>query len=277
MDKKQFHQELKHIYSHTKRGKFDSSFKDISDAFIFNVIGKSSGGWDESVATQSIRFAEHILGAQPKATQNAILVKPADAEAELGRFLADRDCSYSHIPESSVQTPDGYITGFGSKYLCEVKSPILMFDHKAAPFGYKFSTTHNKILVAIHSAKKQLRKLDPKHLLPHILVYTSPHPQLDYSNLVHAMSGYIAMQDGTITTDLRDTEIFKNTKNIIQDIDLYAWFQIGGGGKFIRVNYFSNHKSIHAKTIEDLVAGLKSIPVSSMDGYNTIQEILGKK
>ena len=276
MDKKQFHQKLKHIYSHTKRSKYGSSFEDISDALISDVIGKSSGGWDESIAAQTLGFAEHIFGAQPEATQNAMLVKPKDAEAALEHFLAGRDYAYSHIPESSEQTPDGYIEGFGGKYICEVKSPILMFDHEAAPFGYKFSTTHNKILDAIHNAKKQLGKLDSEHSLPHILVYTSAHPQLDYSSFVNAVRGFVATQDGTITTDLRNTAIFKNTESIIQDGDLYIWFQVGGGGKIFQASYFSNQKSIHTKAIEDLISGLKSTPLSSMDNHGTIQAILGK-
>jgi hypothetical protein len=158
MDKKQFHQKLKHIYSHTKRGKHDSPYEAFRDMFDTQVVAKSGGGWDESIAAQTLAMAEHILGAQPEATRNAMLVKPKDAEAALEQFLADRDYTYSHIPESSEQTPDGYIEGSGCKYICEVKSPILMFDHDAAPFGYKFSTTHSKVLDAIHNAKKQLDK-----------------------------------------------------------------------------------------------------------------------
>ena len=277
MDKKQFYQKLKHIYSHTKRGKYDSSFEDISNTMISDVIGKSNGGWDESIAVQALGFAEHIFGAQPEATQNAMLVKPKVAELELERFLAGRDYSYSHIPESNEQTPDGYIEGSSGKYLCEVKSPILMFDHDAAPFGYKFSTIHNKILDAIHKAKKQLEKLDPEHSLPHILVYTSAHPQLNYSSFVNAVRGFITLQDGTTTTDLRDTAIFKNTQSIVQDIDLYIWFQVGGGMKFSQACYFSNHESIHTKAIDELISMLKSTPLSSMDNHGNIQAILGKE
>lgn len=277
MDKKQFHQKLKHMYSHTKRGKHDSPYEAFRDMFVTQVVAKSGGGWDESIAAQTLAMAEHILGAQPEATQNAMLVKPKDAEVALEQFLADRDYTYSHIPESSEQTPDGYIEGIGGKYLCEVKSPILMFDHDAAPFGYKFSTIQNKILDAIHNAKKQLEKLDAGHSLPHILVYTSAHPQLNYSSFVNAVRGFIATQDGTIMTDLRDTGTFKNTQSIIQDIDLYVWFQIGGGGEFFQASYFSNRDSPHAKAVDELVTMLKSTPVSSMDNHVTIQVILGRQ
>lgn len=277
MDKRQFHQKLKHIYSHTKRGKHDSPYEAFRDMFDTQVVAKSRGGWDESIAAQTLAMAEHILGAQPEATRNAMLVKPKDAEAALEQFLADRDYTYSHIPESSEQTPDGYIEGFGRKYICEVKSPILKFDHAAAPFGYKFSTIHSKVLDAIHNANKQLGRLDPEHTLPHILVYTSAHPQLNHTSFVNAIRGYIALQDGTITTDLRNTDIFKSTEGILEDIDLYIWFQIGGGMKFFQASYFSNHESIHAKAIDDLVTSLKSTPVSSMDSHGTLQAILGRQ
>lgn len=152
-----------------------------------------------------------------------------------------------------------------------------MFDHDAAPFGYKFSTTHSKILDAIHNAKKQLKKLDPEHALPHILVYTSAHPQLNYSSFVNAIRGYIALQDGTITTDLRDTAIYKNTKGIVQDIDLYIWFQVGGSKEFFQATYFGNQESVHAEAIDDLLGRLKSVPLSSMDNHATIQAILGRR
>lgn len=277
MDKKQFHQKLKQVYSHTKRGKHDSPYEAFRDMFVTQVVAKSGGGWDESIAAQTLAMAEHILGAQPEATRNAMLVKPKDAEAALEQFLADRDYTYSHIPESSEQTPDGYIEGSGCKYICEVKSPILMFDHDAAPFGYKFSTTHNKILDAIHNANKQLGRLDPEHSLPHILVYTSAHPQLNHTSFVNAIRGYIALQDGTITTDLRNTDIFKSTEGILEDIDLYIWLQIGGGMKFFQASYFSNHESTHAKAIDDLVTSLKSTPVSSMDNRGILQAIIGRQ
>ncbi len=273
MNKSQFYKRLKHIYSHTKRSPGDSSLEDISNALINDTIGKSNGGWDESIADENMRFAEHVFQLQPEATHIAAQVKSRDAEAELERFLKNQRYTYTHIPESSDQTPDGYIEGFGCKYLCEVKSPVLQFDHKAAPFGYKFSTTHSKILDAIHKAKKQLEKLDPEHTLPHILIYTSAHSQLNWSNFLNSIRGYVAMQDGTITTDLRNTSVFKNTDGIIEDIDLYIWCQVDTGKKFHQVSYFINQNSAHVESIDDLVDHLRSSPVSFMDNIATIQAI----
>lgn len=146
-----------------------------------------------------------------------------------------------------------------------------MFDHGDAPFGYKFSTTHRKILDAIHQAKNQLDTLDPSHSLPHILVYTSAHPQLDYHNFISAVRGYEAAQDGMITTDLRETSIYKNTHHIIENVDLYIWLRIFSEGA-LRVSYFCNTVSLHKDKIDLLIERLNSKPVSSMDVHLNLQD-----
>ncbi len=273
MDKKQFIARLRHVYHNTKRQPGDSSLNDLRDAFLQEVIAKSNGGWDDTVALQVMGFVEHLFNVQPEATRTAQRITSDDAEATLERFLLDRDYSYEHIPESKDQSPDGYIGGYGHKYLCELKSPVLMFDHNAAPFGYKFSTTHRKILDAIHQAKSQLDTLDPSHSLPHILVYTSAHPQFDYHNFISAVRGYEAAQDGTITTDLRSTNIFKNTQPIIEDIDLYIWLRITSKG-VLRVSYFCNSASLYKDEIDQLIEQLKSKPVSSMDVHVNLQDFM---
>ena len=275
MDKKLFIEYLKRMYHHTRRGEHDSSFEDICSVFIMDVTGKSNGGWDESVATQAIAFAEHIFEVQPEATQAASRVSSHDVEAELEKFLTNRGLNYTHIPESRTQSPDGYIEGLGTKYISEIKSPILQFDHSAAPYGYKHSTTHSKLLDAIHKARRQLNTLDPKHTLPHILVYTSAHPQLSYSNFINAIRGYIANNDGTMLTDLRNTDIFKKTEGIIDDIDLYIWFQVNGNKQFYQVTYFGNQNSSYTQAIDDLISYLQVTPVSTMDGRTTIDSVRG--
>lgn len=272
MDKKQFISRLKYIYHHTKRQSGDSSFTDIRDAFLREVIAKSSGGWDESVAAQTMGVVEHIFKVQPEATQLAQLITSDDAEATLEHFLVDRGYTYEHIPESKDQSPDGYIEGRGDKYLCELKSPVLMYDHDATPFGYKFTTKHRKILDAIHQARAQFEALDPDHSLPHILAYTSAHPQLDYHNFISAVRGYEATRDGTITTDLRNTNVFKNTQPIIKSIDLYIWLRITSIG-VLRVSYFANLESVHKDAVGRLVKHLKVKPLSNMDVHTTLNDL----
>lgn len=273
MDEKLFIEHLKRMYHYTRRGEHDSSFEDICSWFIMDVTGKSNGGWDESVAAQAIAFAEHIFEVQPEATRAAAQVSSHDAEAELERFLTNRGLNYTHIPESQTQSPDGYVEGLGTKYISEIKSPILQFDHNATPYGYKHSTTHSKLLDAVHKARRQLNTLDPKHKLPHILVYTSAHPQLNCSNFINAIRGYIANSDGTMLTDLRNMDIFKKTEGIIDDIDLYVWFQVNGNKQFSQVTYFSNQNSSYTQAIGDLISYLQVTPVSTMDGQTTTNSI----
>lgn len=270
MNKKQFITRLNHIYHNTKRQPGDSSPIDLRDAFLQEVIAKSNGGWDESVAIQTMQFVECIFNVQPEAVQAARRITSDDAEMMLKDFLTDRGYSYEHMPESKDQSPDGYIDGFGRKYACEIKSPFLMFDHSQAPFGYKHSTTHNKILDAIHKAKKQLETPDPDHALPHILIYTSAHMQLSSTNFRDAIRGYIAMQDGTIMTDLRDRDIYQNTKGIFEAIDLYIWLQLGGGG-FHQATYFYNENSKHKSAIQELVNKLRTKDVQNGSASISIQ------
>lgn len=277
MNRKQFYKQLKQIYYQTKRGIYDSSFEDISRSFIRDIEGKSNGGWDESIAEETMRSAEHIFRIQPEATQQAKTVTPSDAESALKEFLVERNYNYTHIPESDKQTPDGHIEGHGHKYICEIKSPLLMFDHKAAPFGYKHTTTHRKILDAIHTAKKQLEKLDPEYSLPHILIYTSAHSQLNHTNFIDTIRGYTALRNGDIMTDLRGTDIFKTTEPILDDIDLYIWFQVNSSKQFNQVSYFNNQHSPHAGSIDKFVDQLKSISLSSIDNHASCQFVTGKE
>ena len=275
MDKKEFISKLKDIYHHTKRGKYDASYDEFRDMLTSDVVSKSNGGWDGSIALEAMRFAEYIFKVQPEATLQALRTTSADAEAVFGQYLTERAFNYKHIPESEDQSPDGYIGGFNDKYLCELKSPVLMFDHDAAPFGYKFSTIHNKILGAIHKAKTQLETLDPDHMIPHILIYSSAHPQLDCNNFIDAIRGYVANQDGTITTDLRDTEVFKTTKPIITALDLYIWLRISRQGA-LRVCYFVNSDSIHINAFNRLVDNLKTKPLSAMDIHTNLQDVMDR-
>jgi len=273
VDKKQFISRFKKIYNSTKRGPHDSPYKSLLNMFLGKVIAKSNAEWDENVAQQVMSYVEHVFNYQPEETQSAKRFTSDNAETKLAEFLQERGYSYTHIPESHERSPDGYIEGSDSKYICELKSPILMFDHNEAPFGYKHSTTHRKILDAIHEGKKQLEKLDPDHSLPHILIYTSAHPQLNYTNFRDAIRGYLAMQDGAIMTDLRDREIYLNTRDIIEDIDLYIWMQMGANA-FHQVAYFCNSNSKHKNLIHKLVRKLESESVKNGSTAVSLQSLL---
>jgi hypothetical protein len=266
MDESQFHKRIKQILASTKRGKYDSPPAEIHDAFHNDVLGRSGGTWDEAIAAQEIHQIEQIFGVQPQAVTEARSVKEADVIGTLIQFLQEREYTYTPIEVGAAKTPDGYIDGYGKKYLCEVKSPELKFDHSAAPFGYKFATSHRTILDFIHTATKQFESQDTGHELPHILIYTSAHPQLHWKSFLDAIQGGVADQKGQRSPDLSTTPVYESTLPLLANIDLYVWFQVSGtGDKFYQVSYFVNQKSKFSKECVELINNLSLIKVSSMD------------
>lgn len=110
MNKKQFIQQFRDIYYHTKRDKHDTPFEQFSDALMNDVIGKSNGGWDETIALEQMGFIEYLFNYQPETVRLAQQVKSDDVEYELINFLNARGYEYEHIPESKNKTPDGIIS-----------------------------------------------------------------------------------------------------------------------------------------------------------------------
>jgi hypothetical protein len=271
MNEDQFRKRIKQIFAGIKRGEHDSSPAEIHYAFHANVLGRSGGAWDEAIALQEVQQIEQMFGVQPEAVTEAVLVKEADVIAALMQFLKEREYTYTPIQVSSTKTPDGCIDGSGKKYLCEVKSPELKFDHSAAPFGYKFATSHRKILDFIHTAIKQFKSQDTKHELPHILIYTSAHPLLHWKSFLDAIQGGVVDQKGNRSPDLSNTHVYKSTLPLITDIDLYIWFQVGTTNKnFNQVSYFINETSEHRGECIELVGNLSRTKVSSMNMDNII-------
>ena len=268
MNEDQFHKRIKQILASIRRGKYDSSPAEIHEAFHNDVLGKSGGTWDEAVATREMQQIEWAFNVQPEAVRAAASVKEADVIDILVKFLEERGYRYTPIKEGATKTPEAYIEGFDKKYLCEVKSPELKFDHSATPFGYKFATAHRKILDFIHTAIKQFDSQDPEHQLPRILIYTSAHPQLHWKSFTDAIQGGVIDQKGDRLPDFSKTPIYKSTLPLVSNIDLYIWFQVSGAGRFNRVSYLINESSDHVDNCIDLVQNLSTIKLSSMD--NTI-------
>ncbi len=266
MNEDQFHKRIKQILASTKRGKHDSPPVKIHEAFHNDVLGRSSGTWDEGIAAQEIQIIEQIFRVQPEAVTEASEVKEADVIGALIQFLKEREHSYTPIKVGTTKTPEGYIDGLGKRYLCEVKSPELKFDHSAAPFGYKFATSHRKILDFIHTAIKQFKSQDSGHKLPHILIYTSAHPQLHWKSFLDSIQGGVVNQKGHRSPDFSNTQVYKSTLPLIMDVDLYVWFQVGTSSKnFNQVSYFINETSKHRHECIDLVSSLSRTRLSSMD------------
>lgn len=271
MNEQQFHKRIKQILSSTKRGKHDSSPAEIHEAFHNDVLGKGGGVWNAEIAAQEMQQIEWAFNVQPETVVIAASVKESDVIAILIKFLEERGYTYTPIKVGATKTPEGYIEGAGKKYLCEVKSPELKFDQNAAPFGYKYATAHRKILSFIHTAIKQFRSQDPKHLLPRILVFTSAHPQLHQKSFTDAIQGGVIDQNGDRSPDFSKTPAYLSTLPLLPTIDLYIWFQVSGdGSKFYQVSYFSNERSEYIDECNELIALLSKLKISGMDNIQTL-------
>ena len=272
MNEDQFHKRIKQILSSTKRGKHDSSPAEIHEAFHNDVLGKSGGAWDETVAAKEIQQIERAFNVQPETVRKAASVKESGVIEALAGFLEERNYKYIPIEEGPTKTPEGFIDGSSKRYLCEVKSPELKFDHSASPFGYKFKTAHRKILDFIHTAIKQFESQDTKHELPHILLYTSAHPQLHWKSFTDAIQGGVVDQKGNRSPDFSNTPVYKSTLPLLSDIDLYIWFQVSEtGDKSYQVSYFINEKSKYRPSCVELVRNLSATELSSMDNMISLQ------
>jgi hypothetical protein len=271
MNEDQFHKRIKQILANIKRGQYDNSPDEFHEAFHNDVLGKSGGIWDETVAVEEMRQIEWVLNVQPEAVISAASVKEADVINVLEKFLEDRGYKYTHIKEGAQKTPEGYIDGYSKRYLCEVKSPELKFDHSIALFGYKFATSHRKILNFIHIAIKQFESYDTKHELPHILIYTSAHYQLHWKSFLDAIQGGVHDQQGKRSPDFSKTPVYTSTLPLLPEIDLYVWFQVSGtGDKFFHASYFVNKASIHKPDCIALVDSFLRTKLSSMDNVITL-------
>lgn len=271
MNENQFHKRIKQILSSTRRGKYDSSPAEIHEAFHNDVLGKSGGVWDEDIVAKEMQQIEWAFDVQPEEVRIAVSVKESDVISILVKFLEERGYRYTPIQVGKDKTPEGYIDDANKKYLCEVKSPELKFDQGAAPFGYKFATAHRKILSFIHTAIKQFKSQDAEHQLPHILIYTSAHPQLRWKSFTDAIHGGVVNQRGERSPDLSETPVYKSTLPLLSSIDLYIWFQVSGqGDKFYQVSYFLNEKSAHIEDCRKLVTRLSQSRVSEMDNVRSV-------
>ncbi len=82
-------------------------------------------------------------------------------------YLDERGYRAAKIPEATMRTPDLEVSGHGSAFLNEFKSPDLLLDQALGL--YKFTTTNSKLLQFIHTAIKQFKAFDPSHARPWVI------------------------------------------------------------------------------------------------------------
>ncbi len=194
---------------------------------------------------------------------------PSLTETQITKIVDDylKVCGYSlkRIPEGGNKTPDFEITKQSNEYVAELKSPELIFDEVTQLF--KFKTTHSKLLTFIRRARKQFISYDISHVKPRVLIFTSSHPQLNWTNLTDAMQGGVVFQ-GQTSPDFRETDAFKKAAPEMYDIDLYIWLQLSPEQKeAYQLTLLANDRSTHKSTIGKIVKDLYTHKLSSMDNF----------
>ncbi len=143
-------------------------------------------------------------------------------------YLAGRELVASTIPRDNTRqgnkTPDLQISFENSSFaIGEVKTPELTLDPIFKMYLWK--TTFYKIRKFVHKAYTQFEAFDKSHTMPRILFFTSNHPQLNWTNLIHSINGVVSYGETTIR-DFRDLNFLSDSNEELNQIDAIIWLQI---------------------------------------------------
>jgi hypothetical protein len=108
-------------------------------------------------------------------------------------------------------------------FYCEIKTP----EHKLNPLTnmYHWDTTFNKLRRFIHTARKQFEDFDHEHKYPWVVVFTSDHPQLNWTSFYHNVIGAVAY-NGKVIKNFRERSFVKNSDRDFLSLDMVIWFQV---------------------------------------------------
>jgi len=134
----------------------------------------------------------------------------------------------------------------GGFFFCEVKSPQLIYDEKSQ--CYKHSTTFSKIYDLLHKAGKQFLKVNSKHIVPNVLIWTSYHFQLNYSNFIECFKGYIEL-NGRPIRDFRNSAFNRKVLNDWKVIDMHIWLQCNENNEYYEEKIFFSNRSIMSNNL----------------------------
>lgn len=152
----------------------------------------------------------------------------------------------------------GDITGY-----CEIKTPAFILN----PITnlYQWDTTFYKLRRFLHTAKKQFDDYDPQHEKPWVIVFTSNHPQLNWTSFTHNVIGAVAF-NGKVIRDFRDKKFLPESNKDLLSIDMIVWFQINylDRRKVYQVKFFINKDRPLIDKVEKLSNRLKPEPESKI-------------
>ncbi len=173
------------------------------------------------------------------------------------KYLTDHGYLYKRLkPEQfpvGTKVPDFEVLIDGRKqFYCELKSPEL-HPHPVTNM-FHWSTTMSKLRDFMHTAVKQFVSVDPHHMIPWVLLFTSDHMLLNWTNMKDAINGKTQRGD-TLLNDFSTSRFVTNTQSDMQNIDLIIWCQINSEDKRIyQYVPFFNHDSEFinsARSIDD--------------------------
>lgn len=148
--------------------------------------------------------------------------------SSVSNYLAGHGCQVLRLSAKAlpvgIKCPDFQVLlNDGTSFYCEVKSPLLQANEITEMFHWTTSVT--KLRDLMHKAAEQFSDEDPKHESPWVLIFTSDHMQLNWSNLTHAYTGRVYYGDKTIV-DLTHLKRVQETVRDVEQIDLFVWLQM---------------------------------------------------
>ncbi len=131
--------------------------------------------------------------------------------------------NHKNLPDG-VKSPDLAISNNGElQFYCEVKTPELKL-HPVTGM-YHWDTTFYKLRRFIHGSVKQFKDVDPDHLYPRVVAFTSNHPQLNWTSFCHNVMGKVSYGE-TVIKNFRDKSFVSDSDKDLLEIDLFLWFQV---------------------------------------------------
>ncbi len=139
----------------------------------------------------------------------------------------------------------------GGFFYCEVKSPILKLDKDLN--CYKHSTTHSKLNDLLHKAVKQFKKVNLKHIVPKIIIWTSNNFQLNWSNFFDSYKGYISINGHDILRDFRKARFYNKVRDDWVYVDCHIWLQLNRNNEIYEEKLFMNNTKNLPKSLINLL------------------------
>lgn len=143
-------------------------------------------------------------------------------------------------------------------FYCEVKSPLLVQNEITKMFHWTTSVT--KLRDLIHKAVEQFTDQDSQHKLPWVLIFTSDHMQLNWTNMTHAIAGKVYYGDKVIA-DLSHLSRVRDTIKDIDQIDLFVWMQMNEKGDIYQLRIMIQQKTKLMNKVKKI--SKKIVPLST--------------